>query len=64
MKIYCLDRQVCSYQKIYNNLVEKSETELFLKCPSCNGLAIRVSNSFSYDLSKQLYNDSNIFRKK
>lgn len=64
MKIYCLDRQVCCYQKIYNNLVERSESELFLKCPSCNGLAIRVSNSFSYDLSKQLYDQPPDNRKK
>ena len=49
MKIYCLDREYCGYQKIYNNLIEQ-EKELFLKCPECNSLAMRVQNSFFYNV--------------
>ena len=52
MKIYCLDRESCGYENIYNDSV-KQERELFLKCPKCNSLAMRVENSFFYNVYNQ-----------
>ena len=52
MKTYCLDRESCGYESIYNDSI-KQEKELFLKCPKCNSLAIRVENSFSYNVYNQ-----------
>ena len=51
MKIYCFDRDACTYTK-YLNLEELEEYNLeepFIACPECNELAIVVNDAFSID---------------
>lgn len=51
MKIYCFDRDACTYTR-YLKLEELEEYNLeepFIACPECNELAIVVNDAFSID---------------
>lgn len=50
MKLYCLNREICSYEYFYTSSEEKEPKDLFVECPSCSSLAINTKDdSFVFD---------------
>lgn len=45
-KLYCLDRDICSYQRYYSLKESKEIKPLFTKCPICGSLAVNINIDF------------------
>lgn len=50
MKLYCLNREICSYEYFYTESEQKESKDLFVKCPICSSLAINTKDdNFVFD---------------
>ena len=50
MKLYCLNREICSYEYFYTLSQQKEPKDLFVECPSCSSLAINTEDdNFVFD---------------